>query len=77
LNASSAAAARLAPKRKFARWPAPGAPSITSYIYAEEESSNRGEYKYGHYMIILADCHLKIELEFFLSNPEGVLVGGS
>lgn len=41
---------------------------ITSYIYAEAESSNGGEYKYGHYMIILADCHRKIELEFFLGT---------
>jgi hypothetical protein len=70
-------AAHLAPKRKFARWPGAGGARHYVVYLCREESSNRGDYKYGHYMMILADCRLKIELEFFLSNPEGVLVGGS
>jgi hypothetical protein len=42
----------------------------TAYILAEAESSSNGEYKWGHYMLILADCHHRIELEFFLGNKQ-------
>jgi hypothetical protein len=40
----------------------------TSYILAEAESSHGGEYKWGHYMLTIADCRRRIQLEFFLGN---------
>ncbi len=40
----------------------------TSHILAEVESSNEGEYKWGHYMLTIADCHRRIELEFFMGS---------
>ena len=47
--------------------PSTGAPS---YVLAEVESSNGGEYKCGHYMITLADCRRQIELEFPLATAK-------
>jgi hypothetical protein len=41
---------------------------FTSYVFAEAESSDGGEYKQGNYMLILADCRRRIELEFFLGT---------
>lgn len=41
---------------------------FTSYIFAEAESSDDGEYKLGNYMLVLADCRRRIELEFFLGT---------
>jgi hypothetical protein len=41
---------------------------LTSYVFAEVESSNGGEYRYGHYMLSLADCRRRIELEFSLAT---------
>ena len=41
-----------------------------SYICAIAESSEAGAYKAGDYVLILADCHHAIELEFSLINPE-------
>jgi hypothetical protein len=35
---------------------------------AEVESSDGGEYKCGHYMLTLADCRRRIDLEFCLST---------
>jgi len=32
------------------------------------ESSRNGEYKFGHYMLTLADCRRSVEFEFFLGN---------
>ena len=40
----------------------------TSHILAEAESSRGGEYKFGHYMLTIADCRRRIQLEFFLGN---------
>jgi len=40
----------------------------TSHILVEAESSRDGEYKWGHYMLPIADCHRKINLEFFLAQ---------
>ena len=40
----------------------------TSYILAETESTKGGEYKWGHYMLTLADCRRRIQLEFFLGT---------
>jgi hypothetical protein len=40
----------------------------TSYILAEVESSRGGEYKWGHYMLTIADCRRPIQLEFFLGT---------
>jgi hypothetical protein len=35
---------------------------------AEVESSRGGEYKWGHYMLTIADCRRRIQLEFFLGT---------
>ena len=40
----------------------------TSFIVAEVESSRGGEYKWGHYMLTIADCRRRIQLEFFLGT---------
>jgi hypothetical protein len=40
----------------------------TSYILAFVEDSREGEVKSGGNMIILADCHRVIELEFYLGT---------
>jgi hypothetical protein len=40
----------------------------TSYIFTEVESSRDGEYKWGHYMLTLADCRRRIQLEFFIGT---------
>jgi hypothetical protein len=40
----------------------------TSYILAEVESSQNGGYKWGHYMLTLADCRRRIQLEFFIGT---------
>jgi hypothetical protein len=40
----------------------------TSYILAEVESSQGGEYKWGHYMLTIADCRRRIQLEFVLGT---------
>ena len=40
----------------------------TSYILTECESSRGGEYKWGHYMVTIADCRRRIQLEFFLGT---------
>jgi hypothetical protein len=40
----------------------------TSFILAEAESSRGGEYKWGHYMLTIADCSRRVQLEFFLGT---------
>ncbi len=40
----------------------------TSYILAEAESSRNGEYRWGHYMLTIADCRRRVQLEFFLGT---------
>lgn len=40
----------------------------SSYILAEVESSQNGEYKWGTYMLTIADCRRRIQLEFFLGT---------
>jgi hypothetical protein len=42
----------------------------TSHIFAEVESSRDGEYKWGHYMLTIADCRRRIQLEFFLGTKQ-------
>jgi hypothetical protein len=42
----------------------------TSYILAEAESSREGGYRWGNYMLIIADCRRRIELEFFLGTAQ-------
>lgn len=37
-------------------------------MLAEVESSDGGEYRCGHYMLTLADCRRRIDLEFVLST---------
>jgi hypothetical protein len=40
----------------------------TSFILSEVESSRGGEYKWGTYMLTIADCRRRIQLEFFLGS---------
>ena len=40
----------------------------TSHILAEVESSRGGEYKWGNYLLTIADCRRRIQLEFFLGT---------
>lgn len=47
---------------------APASTGVTSYIFAEVESSGGGKYKYGRYLFSLADCHRCIDLEFSLAT---------
>ena len=42
----------------------------TSHILAEVESSNEGEYRWGHCMLTIADCRRRVELEFFLGSSQ-------
>ena len=42
----------------------------TSHILAEVESSQNGEYRHGHYMVTIADCRRRIQLEFFLGHKQ-------
>ena len=46
----------------------PASTGSTAYILAEVESSHGGEYKWGHYMLSLADCRQRVDLEFFMSS---------
>ena len=46
----------------------PVSTGYTSYVFAEAESSDGGEYKLGNYILILADCRRRIEFEFFLGT---------
>jgi hypothetical protein len=47
---------------------APTSTGFTSYVLAEVESSDGGEYRCGHYMLTVADCRRRIDLEFVLST---------
>ena len=42
----------------------------TSYILVEAESSRNGEYKWGNYLLTIADCRRRIQLEFFLGTKK-------
>ena len=42
----------------------------TSYILAEVESSDNGAYRFGNYLLTIADCRRIIRLEFFLGDKK-------
>ena len=48
----------------------PTSTGYTSFILAEVESSDGGAYKYGNYLLTLADCKRVIKLEFFLGTKQ-------
>jgi hypothetical protein len=48
----------------------PVSSGTTSFLFAEVESSRGGEYKWGHYMLTIADCRRRIQLEFFLGTKD-------
>lgn len=48
----------------------PASTGTASYILAEVEDSRNGEYPWGHYMLTIADCRRRIQLEFFLGKPK-------
>lgn len=52
-------------KRSFL---SPTSTGHASYILIEAESSQNGEYKWGTYMLTIADCRRRIQLEFFLGT---------
>ena len=47
---------------------APASADATSFVWAEVESSDNGDYKLGNYVLIVADCSRRIQLEFPLST---------
>jgi hypothetical protein len=49
-------------KRSFL---SPLSTGFTSHIFAEVESSNEGEYRWGHNMLTIADCRRRVQIEFF------------
>jgi hypothetical protein len=52
-------------KRSFL---SPVSTGYTSHIFAEAESSNEGEYRWGHNMLTIADCRRRVQIEFFLGT---------
>src|SRR5215217_632253 len=52
-------------KRSFL---SPVSTGFTSHIFAEVESSNDGEYRWGHNMLTIADCRRRVQIEFFLGT---------
>ena len=52
-------------KRSFL---SPVSTGYTSHIFAEVESSNDGEYRWGHNMLTIADCRRRVQIEFFLGT---------
>lgn len=48
----------------------PVSTGLASYILAEVESSQGGSYKWGNNLLTIADCHRRIQLEFFLSTKQ-------
>ena len=54
-------------KRSFLN---PTSTGHTSYILAEVESSQNGEYRWGTNMLTIADCKRTIRLEFFLGRRQ-------
>jgi hypothetical protein len=44
------------------------ASNTSSYIIAEVEASEAGTYRLGTNILIIADCHKQIELEFSLAS---------
>jgi len=44
--------------------------SLPSYIQAVADSSDEGTYLLGSYVLIIADCHRNIMLEFSLANEK-------
>ena len=47
---------------------APKSSRSTAFVMAEVESSDGGVYPLGTYMLVLADCRRRIELDFSLST---------
>jgi hypothetical protein len=43
--------------------------SAPSFIQAVADSSDEGTYVLGNYVLIIADCHRNIMLEFSLASP--------
>ena len=48
----------------------PTSTGYTSFILAEVESSDGGAYKWGNYLVTIADCKRVINLEFFLGTKQ-------
>ena len=43
----------------------PVSTGYTSHMFAEVESSDEGEYRWGHNMLTIADCRRRVQIEFF------------
>jgi hypothetical protein len=48
----------------------PAATGYTSFIVAEVESSQKGAYKFGNYLLTVADCRRTIRLDFSLGTKQ-------
>ena len=48
----------------------PVSTGLASFILAEVESSQGGAYRWGNYLLTIADCERRIQLEFFLGTKE-------
>jgi hypothetical protein len=44
--------------------------STTSYIFVEAESSQNGAYKFGNYIVRIADCETSVFFEFYLGSKQ-------
>ena len=42
----------------------------TSYIFFEVDSSQKGAYPYGNYILRIADCEASLFFEFFLGSKD-------
>ena len=54
-------------KRSFLN---PASTGYTSFILAEVEFSDEGAYKWGNYLLTLADCKRVVQLDFFLGTKQ-------
>src|SRR5687767_9652054 len=52
-------------KRSFL---SPVSPGYTSHIFAQVESSNEGDYRWGHNMRTIAECRRRVQIEVFLGT---------
>ena len=46
----------------------PASTDTDSYIHAVVESTHEGGYPWGTNMLTIADCHRRVQLEFFLGS---------
>lgn len=60
---------------RLRRFLSPTSTGQTSYILAEAESSQNGEYKWGVYILTIADCRRRILIDFCLGTKRARRTG--